>query len=163
MTINELKVIRQALINEQEAIGFYTMAAGQAKNKETETAFLELAAEEQMHIDWLLGLYRSISDRAAESFDPSEFEEPTAPVKYDLTTIGRESGSLAVSVFGIAVNLEKAAIDFYAEAARNTELPAAKALYEKLVRWESQHLEQFQKEYDRLRDEWWEQQGFSPA
>lgn len=163
MTNNELKILRQALINEQEGVSFYTMAAGQAKDKEAEAAFRELAAEEQMHIDWLLGLYRSICDDRIESFDPSEFEEPPAPVKYDWTTIGRESGSLAVSVFGIAINLEKAAIDFYTEAAKTTELPAAKALYEKLIRWEYQHLEQFQREYDNLRDEWWEQQGFSPA
>lgn len=163
MSSNEVKIIRQALLNEQEAISFYTMAAGQAKSEEAKEAFLDLAAEEQKHVDWLMALYKSICEDSVGAFDPSVFDEPSAPVQYDWNTIGRESGSLGVSVFGIGITMEKAAIDYYSEAARTTELPAAKALYEKLVRWEYQHLEQFQKEYDKLREEWWDQQGFSPS
>lgn len=163
MSSNEVKIIRQALLNEQEAISFYTMAADQAKSEDAKEAFLELVAEEQQHVDWLMALYKGICENSVGTFDPSIFEEPSAPVQYDWKTIGRESGSLAVSVFGIGINMEKAAIDYYKEAARTTQLPAAKTLYEKLVRWEYQHLEQFQQEYDNLREEWWDQQGFSPS
>jgi len=163
MTANELKIIRQALLNEQEGIDFYNLAAEKAASPEAKEAFSQLAAEEQKHIDWLLALYRSIKANKLSEFDASEYEEPSAPDLYNWQTIGRESGSLAVSVFGIGINLEKAAIDFYTAAAEQTQFPEAKALYQKLIRWENQHLEQFQRDYDSLREEWWDKQGFSPS
>lgn len=162
MVANELKIIRQALLNEQEGYDFYSLAAGQAGSAEAKEAFEQLALEEKKHIDWLLALYRSIKDNSG-NFDPSIYEEPPAPGLYNWKNIGRESGSLAVSVFGIGINLEKAAIDFYSSAAARTQLPAARELYQKLIRWENQHLEQFQQDYDTLREEWWDKQGFSPA
>jgi len=163
MSANELKIIRQALLNEQEGVDFYTLAAGRAALPEAREAFQQLAAEEQKHIDWLVALYKSIAQSNVQGFDPSIFEEPPAPGLYDWKKIGRESGSLAVSVFGIGINLEKAAIEFYSAAAEKTQLSAAKALYQILIRWENQHLEQFQRDYDALREEWWDKQGFSPA
>ena len=163
MSMQEVRIIRQALLNEQEAIDFYQMAAQQAKSAEARDAFNQLAAEEKKHVEWLLALYRSIRDNNLDAFDATAFEEPAAPVQYDWAAVGRESGSLAVSVFGIGINLEKTAIDFYTRAALETDLPAAKALYEVLVRWEYQHLEQFQQEYDALREEWWDKQGFTPS
>lgn len=163
MTSNDLKVIRQALLNEQEGIDFYQLAAGRAASQEAREAYEQLAAEEQKHVDWLLALYRNIRDEETQGFDPSIFEEPPAPGLYNWKVIGRESGSLAVSVFGIGITLEKAAIDFYTTAAEQTQIPAARALYEKLIRWENQHLEQFLKDYDTLKEEWWDKQGFSPA
>lgn len=163
MNEKELQIIRQALLNEQEAISFYHMAAAQALSAEAREAFLDLAAEEQQHIDWLKDLYSTLKNDSTPEIDTADYPEPTLPVQHNWQTIGRESGSLAVSVFGIGVNLEKAAIDFYTQAAQRTELAPARALYEKLVRWENLHLEKFQREYDRLRDQWWEEQGFSPA
>ncbi|MDD4769452.1 MAG: rubrerythrin, partial [Eubacteriales bacterium] len=64
---------------------------------------------------------------------------------------------------GIGVNMEKAAIDFYTAAAEQSQLPAAKRLYNNLIMWENQHLEKFLSEYESLKQDWWERQGFSPA
>ena len=108
-------------------------------------------------------MYESITNNNPDSFDLSTVEDPPAPGLYNWKNIGRESGSLAVSVFGIGINMEKAAIDFYAKAAQETELPVARELYQLLVKWESQHLEQFQQDYDVLKEDWWEKQGFSPS
>jgi len=163
LTADEIKIIRQALLNEQEGQDFYTLAANQATAEEAREAFTQLAAEEEKHIKWLVALYKSIMDKNTDDFDATIFEEPPAPDLYNWKKIGRESGSLAVSVFGIGVNLEKAAIDFYSAAAQQTQLPAAKELYQLLIRWETQHMEQFQKDYDALKEEWWDKQGFSPS
>lgn len=164
MTVTqELTIIRQALLNEQEGHDFYLLAAKQAASAEAREAFEQLAAEEQKHIDWLLDLYRSIKEERSERFDPSVYQEPPSPGLHNFRNIGRETGTLAVSVFGIGVNLEKAAIDFYTAAAEKTRLPAAKKLYELLIRWENQHLEQFQQEYNQLKEEWWDKQGFTPS
>lgn len=163
MNSKELQIIRQALINEQMAISYYTIAANQANSPQVKEAFEQLVSEEKDHIDWLMELHNSVAGKGLDDFDPNSFDEPQAPVSYDESTIGRESGSLAVSVYGIGINLEQAAIAYYRDAAAKTKIPKAKALYEKLVRWESQHLNKFQVEFDRLKEEWWEEQGFSPA
>ncbi|MTI94011.1 MAG: rubrerythrin [Firmicutes bacterium] len=163
MTIDELQILRQAILNEQEGYDFYSLAAAQTDLEEAREAFGQLAAEELKHIEWLRDLYGKIKANDPESFDLSKVEQPPAPGLYDWQNIGRESGSLAVSVFGIGINMEKAAIDFYSRAAEKTQLPAARELYKILIRWENQHLEQFQQDYDTLREEWWEKQGFTPS
>src|SRR5690554_3511049 len=91
-TNNELRIIRQALLNELEAHDFYTLAAGQAASPEAREAFEDLAAEEQKHIDWLRDLYKNITGNTIQDFDPS-FEEPSSPGLHNLDVIGRESGS----------------------------------------------------------------------
>jgi rubrerythrin len=54
-------------------------------------------------------------------------------------------------------------VDYYREAAGLTSLAETRQLYEKLVTWELAHLEYFEKSYDDLKEEWWQQQGFSPS
>ncbi|MDD2282152.1 MAG: ferritin family protein [Eubacteriales bacterium] len=163
MLIHELKIIRQALLNEQEGYDFYTLAANQVESQEAKEAFSQLAAEEQKHIEWLREMYKQLAANNPDGFDFTNIADPPAPGLYTKKNIGRESGSLAVSVFGIGVNMEKAAIDFYTAAAEQSQLPAAKRLYNNLIMWENQHLEKFLSEYESLKQDWWERQGFSPA
>lgn len=160
---HELKIIRQALLNEQEGYDFYTLAAQQAENPEAKEAFTNLAAEEQNHIKWLREMYKKIAADDPESFDFSQVNLPSSPGLYTAKNIGRESGSIAVSVYGIAVNMEKAAIDFYTAAAEQTKIPAAARLYNHLILWENEHLEKFLAEYETLKQDWWQRQGFDPA
>jgi rubrerythrin len=163
MTREELFVIRQAVLSETEGYDFYMMAAAKTPDQEAKQAFEQLAMEEQKHIDWLKDLYEKISKDNVGAFDANSLEDPPPPRLFKWSNAARESGTLAVSVFGIGIQMEKAAIDFYTKAAENTAIPQAKALYEKLVKWEYEHMRQFEKDYDELKEDWWEKQGFSPA
>jgi rubrerythrin len=160
---HELKIIRQALLNEQEGHDFYTLAAQQAENPEAKEAFDNLASEELNHIKWLREMYKKLAANNPDGFDFSTIDLPPVPGLYTAENIGRESGSIAVSVYGIAVNMEKAAIDFYTAAAEQTKVPAAARLYNNLILWENQHLEKFLSEYESLKQDWWQSQGFDPA
>lgn len=106
MLIHELKIIRQALLNEQEGYDFYTLAGNQAESQEAKEAFSQLAAEEQKHIEWLREMYKQLAANNPDGFDFSKIADPPAPGLYTKKNIGRESGSLAVSVFGIGVNMD---------------------------------------------------------
>ena len=163
MTKEELFVIRQAVLNETEGYDFYMMAAAKTSDPEAKGAFEQLALEEQKHIDWLKDLYEKIAKDDVAAFDISTLEDPPPPRLFNWSNAARETGTLAVSVFGIGIQMEKAAIDFYTKAAEKTTIPQAKTLYETLVKWEYEHMTQFEKNYDSLKEDWWEKQGFSPS
>lgn len=159
----EVNIIRQAILNETEGYDFYMLAAKQVNDPEASQAFTQLAKEELKHIEWLKDLHDKLAAGKPEEFDVSKLEDPPSPRIFHWDTAGRESGSMAVSVFGIGIQMEKAAIDFYNEAAETSQHAVARDLYKKLIQWEHEHLQQFQRDYDSLRDEWWGKQGFSPS
>jgi rubrerythrin len=139
---NELEILKQAILNELEGYNFYLLAAQQTKDADAREAFSHFAKEE---------------------ITPPSLTDPPSPHIFSWSNAGTERGSLAVSVFGIAINMEKAAVDFYKMAAGTTKLDAAKKLYLTLVKWEEEHLASFEKHYDELKEAWWQNQGFSPS
>lgn len=126
-------------------------------------AFLFLAGEEHKHQGWLRDLAGKLaSGKSFEEGAPGPDDWAKAGI-FDKVKPPDEKGSFGVSAFHIGVMLEKESIDFYKEASRKTALPEARQLYERLVSWETKHLEAFEKIYDDLQEEWWQQQEFSPA
>lgn len=164
MSTKELEILKHAIMIEKEGYEFYKMAAEKATEEEVKEAFMFLAEEEKAHQEWLMSLYQDIKDKKNISLDIANLQAPEHSKHiFNWKNVSPETGSLAVSVFGIGVNMEKNAIDYYYKAAKETESPEIKALFEKLIVWESEHLDQFQKNYDLLKEEWWESQRFSPA
>lgn len=76
--------------------------------------------------------------------------------------IDRNNAGLAVSVFSIGMQMEKASVAFYNEAAEKTNIEEAKKLYKILAQWEQVHYDQFAKEYETLKKEWWSDQAYAP-
>jgi len=146
MNKEELKTIKQAIINENEGYEFYKMVSKDTNSEESKKAFLELAEEELKHVKWLKDLFTKLKDNKMDSIDLKEIQV----------------ASKAVSVFGIGIQMERDSVDFYKKAAKDTEVQQAKVIYEELAKWEQSHLEQFYKEYETLMEEWWSEQGFEP-
>ncbi|WP_245671836.1 ferritin-like domain-containing protein [Desulfuribacillus stibiiarsenatis] len=162
--MKELEIIKKAVLIEKEGYEFYKMAAEKATEEDVKDAFMFLANEEKAHLDWLMSLYEDIKADRNITLDIENLKEPDQPKRiFTWKNVSPESGSLAVSVFGIGANMEKNAIDFYRKAAKESEIPEAKALFEKLVDWEAEHMDEFQKNYDQLKEEWWDKQGFSTS
>lgn len=162
MKLNELDIIKQAILNEIEGYEFYKMAAKQSGSKESEEAFTVLANEELKHADYLRALFDQIKNDKDDDFALSFLSEPPSPKIFDWTKIDNKSASLALSVFGIGVQMEKASIDFYEQAKKSTEYENARKLFEILIHWENVHLEQFKTQYNRYKEEWWNDQGYAP-
>lgn len=161
MLYRELEIIKQAIINEIEGFEFYRMAARQANNKETEEAFLALADEELLHSQYLKQLFNNIKEPGDE-VKLAFLSNPPSPNIYNWTKLNKELTSLAMAVFGIGIQMEKDSIKFYEDAKNNTQNEEAKKLYEILIDWEKVHLEQFTQQYNLYKEEWWNEQGFSP-
>lgn len=162
MNRTELDYIKQAILNEIEGYEFYKMAAQQTDNQESREAFEELANEEMKHAEYLRALFDLLKDGKEDDYTMAFLANPPSPKIFDWSKADTKLTGLAMSVFGIGVQMEKASIDFYEEAKKNTENENAKKLYGILIHWEKVHLQQFNTQYNRYKDEWWNDQGFAP-
>lgn len=158
--MEELKILRQAILNEVEGQQFYELAAQRAEDASVKEAFIHLARDERQHEVWLLKMYGQVAENKTIAFEDIE---ALSPKIFRHANIGTESGSLEISVYKIGILMEMASSIFYKNAAEAATTPAVKKLLQQLAEWEDVHLESLQKIYDLLREEWWDRQGFSPA
>ncbi|MBS3898819.1 MAG: ferritin family protein [Dethiobacter sp.] len=161
--MEELKILRQAILNEVEGWQFYDLAAQRAEDASVKDAFTQLAREERQHEAWLRKMYGQLAAKQTVALAEMEIVEVLSPQIFRRATIGAESGSLEISVYKIGILMEMASGIFYKNAAEAATTPAVKKLLLQLAEWEDVHLESLQKTYDLLREEWWDKQGFSPA
>ena len=162
MKNQELMIIKQAIINEIEGYEFYNMAASKSISQEVKNAFLELAEEEMQHVIWLKALFNKVKDDNIVDFQLALISEPTSLGIFKWENLDRRDAAIVVSAFGIGIQMEKASIDYYAKAAKETDLKEAKELYNRLTKWEKVHLDKFSSQYEELKEEWWSEQGYAP-
>jgi rubrerythrin len=158
----EMMAIKTAIINEVEGYEFYKMAADKAVDEETKNAFLELADQEKMHIDWLNDFKCSMDEGNACDFNLDKLEAAPSPKIFKWENLDRKSAGIAVSVYGIGMQMEKASVEFYKGHAEKTEVKEMKKLFNVLAEWERTHYEQFAAQYEMLKDNWWSEQNYAP-
>ncbi len=159
---DELLTIKQGIINEIEGYEFYKMAEKQTENKEAIEALNALAEEEMLHVGYLKELYNKMKTSDEDDITFAFSENPPSPKIFDWNKITFPTKSLAVSIYGTAVTLEKASIDFYEKAKKEASHHEVIKVYDLLIKWEKAHLEQFQKAYELNMEQWWDEQGFAP-
>lgn len=162
MKKDELLAIKQGILNEIEGYEFYKMAADRANDSGVKSAFLELAEEEFKHVGYLKDLFVKIEKDKADEFDLAFIENPPSPKIFTLDKIKDRNVSLDVAVFGIAIEMERASVNFYKTEGEKTDHKEVKKLFKLLEFWEDQHLQQFSNEYSKLKEDWWDSQGFAP-
>lgn len=108
-----LEIVAQAVQNEVEAYEFYMFISKTFPSDLTQGAFEKLALEEQQHIDYLKGLMTS-----PEELDNLQkaVEEAESPGIYTWDKALQADTGLAMSVFSIAMQMEKDSIAFYEDA-----------------------------------------------
>jgi rubrerythrin len=162
LNVKELTVIKQAMINEIEGYEFYRLAAKQAENEESKNAFETLAQEELKHLEWLKKIYSNINHSQEDDLKLAYEVEAPSPNIFSWGNTDRKNASLAISVFGIAIQMERESVKFYDLASQSTDNEKLKKFYNTLSLWEQKHLEQFADEYEKLKEVWWDTQGFEP-
>jgi len=163
MNNTELTIIKQAIVKEIEGYEFYKMVSERDNNTiETKEAFLELAQEEMKHINWLKNMYEKVKEGKVEDFASTVDLDVPAPSNKKWKIIDKNSASIAVAVFGIGIQMERASVEYYTNASENTKIDSAKEFFKKLASWEKSHLESLSNEYDELLEDWWSEQGYAP-
>ena len=163
MDQTELKIIKIAILNEVEGEKFYKNAAQNAKDPDTSNAFLHLAEDEKRHQAMLRGMLEYIMANQEFSIDKLNLQVTPSPRIFNAANSKDAESSMEISVFHIGILMEKASMDYYRKAAQSTTLPAARSLYESLADWEMHHLEEMEKIYDSLTEDWWDKQSYSPS
>jgi len=160
MLKRDVEVFKQAILNEVEGYEFYKMAAYNTTEDEVKKAFLNLANEELKHIDWLKDAFKKLSGNSDDQVKLATIENPPSPAIFRWENLQAQNANIAVTVFGIGMEMERASVVFYDKAAKETSIEAARQLFEVLSKWEQVHLEQFSSTYDVLMKDWWADQGF---
>jgi rubrerythrin len=165
MSEQDLKILKKAILIEAEGENFYQLAAENTSNHDMKNAFLYLGEEEKQHGIWLRQMMQSLAP--GQKFDIDSFEREAGhelPPIFDLSQAKAQlRNTLEISVFHIGILMEKASLDYYRDAAEKTENQDAKHLYETLSKWEMHHLDELEKVYDSLTEDWFDHQSFSPA
>lgn len=161
MNHQELELVKKAILNEIEGYEFYKLSASQASSPDTRDALQTIANEELTHIEWLKSLIKSQSEPGNE-FDLAMVTDPPSPKLYTWDHLMCKNIGLALSVFGIAMEMENVAIKFYEEARDQSEDVKLKKLFDTLIGWERNHYDLFAKEYAIIQQDWWSDQGFAP-
>jgi rubrerythrin len=163
MDMQELSILKTAILNEVEGEKYYRQTAAKTDDQEIAQSFLALAADEGQHQRMLRSLLDDLMQGSATGFDLSQWPEAQSPHIFSGPNAPPGLAEMEISVYHIAILLEKASIDFYHQAAKRTQSAAAQKLYDLLADWERQHLHAMEAIYDRLSEDWWDQQHFSPA
>jgi rubrerythrin len=162
MDQKEREILQKAILNENEGYQFYQLAAEQIKDPDVKLIFLALAEDEKKHESWLRSLYQELQDQKSSEEVVLTVADTESPGIFTPDKM-EKFGALEVSALHIGILMEKESMDYYRLAAKNTQVSAAQDLFEKLAQWEQAHLERLERAYEVAREEWWAEQGFSPA
>ena len=163
-----MKGLKQALRNEIDGAEFYRMAAGNARRDAVRQMFRFLMEEEERHREMILDQMKRMSEgkpllltrSAAARKRLEKFKSPL--FTEDLVKVSRQVEG-EVAALSIGMTLEKRAIAQFAALRRRVAGDGrAEKVFSDLVAWEQDHLEVLTRQYDQLREMYWEEARFWP-
>lgn len=158
----------KALQNEVDGREFYRMAAKSARTDGARQIFEFLREEEERHYELILAqMERMAEGKPLRLIRPAsgkkgirKFTSPLFPP--DFVARGKRVEGEAAA-FSIGMTLEKQAIAQFSALRRTvTGDPAAEKLFDGLIAWEQEHLELLNRQYEQLRQMFWEEARFWP-
>jgi len=163
-----VKGLKQALLNEVDGAEFYRMAATSARHDGVRQMFRFLMEEEERHREMILDQMKRMSEgkpllltrSAAARKRLEKFKSPL--FTEDLVKVSRQVEG-EVAALSIGMTLEKRAIAQFAALRRRVAGDGrAEKVFSDLVAWEQDHLEVLTRQYDQLREMYWEEARFWP-
>lgn len=159
-----MEAVAEGIKGELDGITVYEAAASRSEG-DVKDFFLDRAAEEKMHYNWLTSYYRQLlnsdEDKSADIM-PGVLPDKPSPIITEefLERVGTDRFiSAAVSS---AVLLELNAIKHYTKNAEETKELKLKKLFTELASWETEHYEMLLKIQEDARQFWYNAQSFEP-
>lgn len=164
---NEIReILRKAYQIEVDGYTFYSMAADRASKPAVQELFDKLARDEVQHKAYLQGVMGSFEDKGVEAFnirhrdpDLKAFSSTIFTEDFKRQVQGAE---LELGALSIGMTLENNAIRYFTGAAESASEDEVREFYKFLADWEQQHLEALQSLYHGVRQDFWNEGGFSP-
>lgn len=159
-----IEAIKSGLKGELDSITIYSDAAAKADG-EVKAFFLERAAEEKRHHDWLLVYWKELEGGktpARNLASEAAAQSARSPLlSQDFLKRVGESQVLSTAV-AAATLLEANAIKHYADAAGKAPAGALRSFLESLSKWEARHYEELLRIQDESRRFWFDSHHFEP-
>lgn len=163
-----MKGLKQALRNEIDGAEFYRMAAGSARRDAVRQMFRFLMEEEERHRAAIVNQMQRLAEGKRMNFERSasarkaiaKFRSPL--FTDDLVREGRQVEG-EVAALSIGMTLEKRSIAQFIALGKTVagDAPAEK-VFSDLVAWEQDHLDVLTRQYDQMREMFWEEARFWP-
>jgi rubrerythrin len=164
-----LGALRMAIRVEQNGYRFYRRAAQETDDPQGKAMFNRLAEEEVAHERIIRARLEALEDEGAWIAVADEEWPQESPFAEGEPIFSRErlerdvqDYTSELSALRMAYLIEKNAVAFYIKAARETQDPVGKAMYEDLARWERVHQRLLEQEYQFLANRFKLDMGFAP-
>lgn len=161
--------LKMAIRIEQNGYRFYRRAAAEADDPKAVELFNGLADDEVAHERLLRTRLQALEREGewtpvGEDEWPSEGPDVRPEVIFSPERVeeGLYDYTSALSALRMAYLIEKNAVEFYSKAARETDHPIGKAMYQDLADWEREHQRVLEEEYRFLADRFKLDMGFAP-
>jgi rubrerythrin len=160
--------LQQALLNEVDGREFYRMAARNARRDGARQMFTFLMEEEEKHREAIAAQIARMAEGkppkrirgAADRKAIRKFRSPLFTEEFVAKGKNVEGEAAALS---IGMTLERRAIEqFLALRKKAKGDPPAERLFDDLVAWEKEHLDLLARQYEQLREMYWEEARFWP-
>lgn len=146
-----MNAIEVAIKMEKDAITFYSEAADKTDSPVGKKMFLTITDDERKHLSYLSQIFKgldfTVSDVSPMKQMKTVFEEMKDEMMQKI-----EATTDELEAFKIAMQMEKAGMEFYGRAAAEAKTEKEKKLFERLVTEEQQHYNIFANTYDFLKD-----------
>lgn len=160
-----LEAIKTAIITELRGYEIYKAAAERATDPSAKLMFEHLADDERHHKSFLEKNFQSVLEDGTwavpatpENLSPLD---DSAVVNDDFLSRVK-GGSFEMAVVAAGVELESSAITFYNKAAEDCPDEESAKVFRFLADWEKDHLRSLKMLEERMKDEYFADQGFSP-
>ena len=163
-----VKGLKQALRNEVDGAEFYRMAAKSARRDAVRQMFRFLMEEEERHREAIRDQMRRMAEGKPMKFGRSaaakkalaKFKSPL--FTEDLVKAGYQAEG-EVAALSIGMTLEKRAIAQFITLRKTVSGDAsAEKVFSDLIAWEQDHLDVLTRQYDQMREMFWEEARFWP-
>ena len=157
-----IEALAEGIKGEIDGMTVYREAAERSSG-EVKAFFLQRAADEKLHYQWISEYYRRLlKDEDIEGVERGKLPEGQSPVFSEdfLTRVGTDrylSAAISSSIL-----LEYNSIEHYRKSAEEAELPEVAELFRILTGWETEHYESLLKIQEESRRIWFAEQGFEP-
>jgi rubrerythrin len=162
--------LKEALVKaiqaEIEGHNFYTMASRSTDDPKGKEIFNMLALEETEHAGFLKSQYKAVLETGTTDAKIKLGQRNILPEHSPIFSDGLKSRAATahqeMTALSIGIQLELNAINFYREQAKISNDKTAKEFFDELTEWESGHYNALLRQYDSMKEDYWNAAGFAP-
>ncbi len=160
-----LEAVKSAIITELRGEEIYQAATERASDPAAKQMFESLAIDERQHKAFLESNFKSLLEDGTWAV-PVSIEALTPLDQTVVITpefLARvKGGAFEMAVIAAGCELERSAIEFYSRQAQECPDEESAKVFSFLANWEEGHLRALSELEERLRDQYFSDQGFAP-